>query len=250
MQYKLFKNQDIQRDKNIYQQVCDLLLALDVDQSQYHLQEPELDEFPDTPMFYLAFDNDKVVGVISFWYELRTSVGFIDEFFVCPDYRGQGVGSKLLDLCLKEIKKYNNVVELMVYRANSVTRKLYSKKGFKVEFSLAEGYSRLLNSPISFTFTPPNPGDSESTIGYLNGPTIQHRIQYMPEGKSIFIWDVDKVLMDRSISAEDYLGALTNMPVLLGKRVSWHCPGIRSDIDRSLVRWGFLAARMWLIKRL
>ena len=48
------------------------------------------------------------------------------------DYRGQGIGSNLLDLMIKECKLYkSNYIYLEVRVTNTIARNLYQKFGFR-----------------------------------------------------------------------------------------------------------------------
>ncbi|HNV35826.1 MAG TPA: GNAT family N-acetyltransferase [Rectinema sp.] len=77
--------------------------------------------------------NDRLVG----WIDL--SPGTIQELAhvgtigmgVKKEYRGQGIGSALLDACIEQARKIGlEKLELEVFASNAAARALYRKKGF------------------------------------------------------------------------------------------------------------------------
>ena len=74
--------------------------------------------------------DDKVVGYLK--YELIYDRMEIDDFFVEPMYRGQGIGKKLLSY-LVVIGINNRVlnITLEVRKSNEIARELYKKFGFR-----------------------------------------------------------------------------------------------------------------------
>ena len=58
----------------------------------------------------------------------------VDYIAIHPDYRGKGIGSKLLDFGENEARKNKdtNIYSLMVIGQNIRAIKLYEKLGFKV----------------------------------------------------------------------------------------------------------------------
>ena len=55
---------------------------------------------------------------------------WLDEIYVCPEYRGNGIGSKLIDFVLEKYKTASRF-RLEVTECNKSARKLYASKGFK-----------------------------------------------------------------------------------------------------------------------
>ena len=51
----------------------------------------------------------------------------LDDFYVLPTYRGQGIGSKILEMLISELK---TPVFLYVFKANLPAVRLYEKFGF------------------------------------------------------------------------------------------------------------------------
>lgn len=96
------------------------------------------------PVFY-AVDNGKVVGWCDVFPEEnprhshRGGLGM----GILPEYRGKGIGSRLLDAVLKKAKEFRlEKVELNVYTSNKNAIKLYKKFGF-VEEGQIRNYRKL-----------------------------------------------------------------------------------------------------------
>ncbi len=85
--------------------------------------------------FCLVLDDSKCIGyfVIAFgWsFEYRGRDAFIDEFYLRPRYRGQGIGQQCL-IHMKSICESCGVqaLHLEVERHNTAARKLYEASGF------------------------------------------------------------------------------------------------------------------------
>jgi ribosomal protein S18 acetylase RimI-like enzyme len=57
---------------------------------------------------------------------------FVDEFYIQPESRGKGTGTKVLELIKEEAKKMNvRAIHLEVARTNQHAKNLYSKANFK-----------------------------------------------------------------------------------------------------------------------
>lgn len=84
-----------------------------------------------------------------------TSVAFVEKFAVRIDYRGQGIGKRMLHIFARKALK-NNVdeVRLLVYRSNVDAIKKYEKWGFTYENKERdEGYdSYLLKAKVTDLF--------------------------------------------------------------------------------------------------
>lgn len=63
--------------------------------------------------------------------ELAGRDAFMDEFFVCEDKRGMGIGSKLLESAIKGAKNNQaKALHLEVAKTNNSAKSFYQKKGF------------------------------------------------------------------------------------------------------------------------
>lgn len=90
-------------------------------------------------VFYLfALDKDKVVGMNgAFWRNDKEKINHVAEIFgvfVNPDYRGKGVGKKLMQGVIDEFKKNPQFkkIKLGVNADNIAAIKLYESCGLKV----------------------------------------------------------------------------------------------------------------------
>lgn len=67
-------------------------------------------------------------GAICAYYRL-TAEGEVDDFYVLPAFRGQGIGSAILEKCLRESEK---PPWLYVFTKNARAVALYERFGFRV----------------------------------------------------------------------------------------------------------------------
>lgn len=58
-------------------------------------------------IFYLALDNDRVVGTIAL--ENRNNIGILKRFYVAKDYQHLGLGTKLYNTFENYVKKNTNI---------------------------------------------------------------------------------------------------------------------------------------------
>ena len=91
-----------------------------------------------------VFDAIKRFGIFRLFFTIFSLVIFeskvsknemlVDYIAIHPDYRGKGIGSKLLDFGEKQAKinKRTNIYSLMVIGQNQRAIKLYERLGFKV----------------------------------------------------------------------------------------------------------------------
>lgn len=91
---------------------------------------------PDVNLIFIgAFDNNALVGLLSITfgessYKVAPFV-WCDDFYVDKDYRGQGIGKKLLDESLKIAKEKGcSNIMLGVGENETQTQKFYKKYGF------------------------------------------------------------------------------------------------------------------------
>ena len=82
--------------------------------------------------------NDKIVGLAHYRKLLSPLkgkyIGYLDDIFVDPEYRGQKIGKKLLNK-IKEISKVNNwnLVRWQTDEDNLTAKKLYDKVATKTK---------------------------------------------------------------------------------------------------------------------
>lgn len=95
-----------------------------IDEQQVPADE-EYDEFEITSTHYVAYINDEAVGTCRF---RQTQKGFkLERFAVLKEFRGKGVGSKLVETCLSAIP--NNTYIYLHAQLDAMP--LYKKHGFK-----------------------------------------------------------------------------------------------------------------------
>ena len=85
---------------------------------------------------WLIYDNARLAGYIAlcrgFSIEFNGFDGFIDEFYLLPEFRGQGIGRQVLS-AIKDIARGLdiNALHLEVARDNKRARRLYASAGFE-----------------------------------------------------------------------------------------------------------------------
>lgn len=95
------------------------------------------------PGAIVAFDGEKVVGLMSYKDEDRLKTKHksgIYAVYVSPEYRGKGVGKKLLTEALNRIKTNINIIKinLTVNPLQTSAVKLYESFGFKAVGTLSK----------------------------------------------------------------------------------------------------------------
>ena len=96
------------------------------------------------PVYY-AIDKDRVVGWCDVfpYSNVRLSHRGTLGMGLIPEYRGQGLGSKLLSSVIEHSKRYGlEKIELNVYTSNTSAIALYKKFGFEQE-GLIKKYRKL-----------------------------------------------------------------------------------------------------------
>lgn len=84
-----------------------------------------------------AVSNDRLVGMIVFTHETKIKLRHIANIYgvyVSRRFRGQGIGSKLIEAALSEIKKNRNTIKinLHVNPKQEAAVELYKNHGFKI----------------------------------------------------------------------------------------------------------------------
>ena len=66
-----------------------------------------------------------------FSFEYKGRIAFLDELFIIPSARGNGLGKQALDFITGQAKEFSvKVIYLEIERHNEAARKLYLSKGF------------------------------------------------------------------------------------------------------------------------
>ncbi|WP_458190165.1 GNAT family N-acetyltransferase [Haladaptatus sp. NG-WS-4] len=85
---------------------------------------------------FVAHDED-IVGFVMFQlqsgvYEQSSTRGIVQNVYVVPEYRGEGIGSKLLDTAENTlVERGADVLALEVLAANESARRLYRNRGYE-----------------------------------------------------------------------------------------------------------------------
>jgi ribosomal protein S18 acetylase RimI-like enzyme len=85
---------------------------------------------------WLVYEDDELAGYIAlcrgFSIEFSGFDAFIDEFFLLPEFRGRGIGKRVLEEISEEAQRLDiNALHLEVARDNAPARRLYRGAGFE-----------------------------------------------------------------------------------------------------------------------
>ncbi len=105
---------------------------------------------------YLALSGDEIVGFIILNMQ-GAFIGYIQTACVSPEWRGKGIGSKLLDFAEERILSETPNVFMCVSSFNGKAQRLYQRLGYEIVGELKDyivsGHSEILMrktiSPIS-----------------------------------------------------------------------------------------------------
>ena len=90
-------------------------------------------QISDDPFEKVAvYVNQEIIGIIS--YSIIYERGEINYIITLPDYRNQGIGGKLLEYAVNDMKNNNcTSISLEVEQINQNAINLYSKYGFQIK---------------------------------------------------------------------------------------------------------------------
>ena len=77
--------------------------------------------------------DGKTVGY--FYFHKADGENEIDDLYVLPEYRGRGIGTEIINKCIKES---DTPIFLWVFVKNTGALALYTKMGFKIEGKVRE----------------------------------------------------------------------------------------------------------------
>lgn len=96
--------------------------------------------------FVIAYEDDKPVGFAAFYpkYNISPAIYRLDKIYVLPDLHKKGIGKKLVEHIIAEIKLLGaSILELNVNRKNNAVS-FYEKLGFiitkEVDVPIGKGY--------------------------------------------------------------------------------------------------------------
>jgi GNAT superfamily N-acetyltransferase len=86
-------------------------------------------------IFLLAGNSHHTIGVayLSFIFSLEHpgKCAWLEELYVIPEFRGQGIGGLLIDAALRTARQYNcSAIDLEVEKNHARVENLYRRKGF------------------------------------------------------------------------------------------------------------------------
>ena len=85
----------------------------------------------DIAIYFVARDNGKCIGYAGFWNV--SGEGDITNIAVLPEYRRQGVASRIITEMIKKANELSlELLTLEVRRSNAAAQNLYNKFGFEV----------------------------------------------------------------------------------------------------------------------
>ena len=90
---------------------------------------------PKIGMILLARNNEKILGMINLLFTESTALGakvaILEDMVVLPTFRGEGIGSQLIDYAIGESKKEGcKRITLLTDIENIKAQSFYQKKGF------------------------------------------------------------------------------------------------------------------------
>jgi len=111
----------------------DIPAVVEIENLSFQFPKPESVFKEDEHKYLLAKDDDRVIGYIGI--EKILDEEHIINMAVHPDYRGKGIGKRLMQHVLND----EEVFFLEVRASNETAKKIYEKYGFKV-INVRKGY--------------------------------------------------------------------------------------------------------------
>lgn len=120
------------------------LTALSIDQQKHYFNNikevfpfhtndifDELIKFESEYESYIIRDNNINIGIIVLYYEFELKRAHLMEFFIYPEFRGRGFGTKSIEWMLEKLKEEGiESAMLAVIPFNESALRLYTKFGF------------------------------------------------------------------------------------------------------------------------
>ena len=85
---------------------------------------------------YVILDNDKVVGYVSYIKFPGLRKAFTLQLGITEGYRGQGLGTEVLDFLCKEVKRRHRVDTLLAHTLKPRVARLFKRQSWKVVVSV------------------------------------------------------------------------------------------------------------------
>lgn len=244
---------EISKNKAWVERILTLIHELDRDQVQYG-GEDTLGDFPtedECTKIAVAIENGEIVGFISYDDDPEISRARVDMFYVIPECRGKGIGTKLMTTVLKDMRKsVHKEVILMAYLKNHNSQRLYMSLGFHHEYVLACGECRLKAGSYTFEEDANPKSYSSKCIAIYKSAYASHPV--LPVGQSSFyVCNGGYVLKKMPLAkSADYFGSLFNLPLLKGKYLYFDIAAFTDKDVKILASWGFVAEKLWMLRKL
>lgn len=128
-------------DKEIYMQLADAFYHSEavlhpVPDSHKEAMWAELMRSEDYAQCFFIEKNGEVAGFLlmayTFSQESGGKVAWIEEIFINPEYRSQGLGTEFFEFIKKEIEPTCSRIRLEVEEDNVRAKKLYSSLGYEI----------------------------------------------------------------------------------------------------------------------
>lgn len=135
MEYRVAKNQDIA-------QLCELLNQLFTQEVEFvpnvenqTIGLSKIIEDENLGDVFVAVEDEKIVAMVNILYIISTALGkrvaILEDMIVDEEYRGQSIGTSLMEFALGEISKNGcKRVTLLTDGDNLKAHKFYKKRGF------------------------------------------------------------------------------------------------------------------------
>jgi GNAT superfamily N-acetyltransferase len=93
-------------------------------------------EFPDVGVLFAARDGDQIVGMVSLLFTISTAQGgpvcWLEDMVICPDRRGDGLGSHLLQHAIGYARSRGFTrITLLTDKLNHRAIRFYEKHAFE-----------------------------------------------------------------------------------------------------------------------
>ena len=129
--YKLIK-----KDRFVYDELLELLCIVDKDFPIPLSHKIDFDLFlekiKDNGLVYCAYDKENLIGACFFYCnDEQTKTAYLSVLCVLKQYRGQGIGEKLVNLMIDYcVNQKFKIIQLYTRCTNVAARNLYKQLGF------------------------------------------------------------------------------------------------------------------------
>lgn len=154
MEFKTIYKKDFKENRLLYLELIKDLYDGDNDkianisETTNYLDFIFSDNYDFDSFLILQIENNKIIAMISgYEYDTYHNDWCLCALFIRKEYRGEGLGKKIVEKVFEEMKKYNySKIIIGIEEDNIVSRKLFLNKGFiyanKNWDELAEGFPK------------------------------------------------------------------------------------------------------------